>query len=346
MNVLNCPIISTNVRVFRFFSFMLKEDAMCYVWIIPVAIIDLFMFTNIYYLWGYFEVWITNAFLTILLFNATAIEDLAVQRIITSLTKRARMLTFCNYGLAMLVDVCILAYPLYIEERKLPFEIYVPFMDVRKSPSYEIAYAIQALWLIPANCMYIPLSNFFFSATLFGLIQIKTLQHQLTVLKANTLRKCSINLNLTINKIIEDHLRIITYIEDINSLLGFICLVEFLLFEIMICVLLYHIFTTNNYSQIIVSGCYIFGATVELFAVYWHANEVREESVRVAEAAYNGSWIDMDKSAKKKLLLISLRAQRPLEIKLGNVFPITLEMFQSLLNTSYSYCTLLRRFNN
>lgn len=52
----------------------------------------------------------------------------------------------------------------------------------------------------------------------------------------------------------------------------------------------------------------------QIFAFYWHANEVREESMNLAEAAYSGPWVELDNSIKKKLLLIILRAQQPLEV--------------------------------
>lgn len=63
---------------------------------------------------------------------------------------------------------------------------------------------------------------------------------------------------------------------------------------------------------------YLIAIVLQVFAFYWHANEVREQSLQIAEAAYNGPWIDVNNSVKKKLLLISLNAQRPLEV--GRIF--------------------------
>lgn len=122
-------------------------------------------------------------------------------------------------------------------------------------------------------------------------------------------------------------------------------------------------------AQIVIVGAYIFMILTQIFAFYWHSNEVREESMAIATAAYSGPWLEVDNSIKKKLLLITMRAQRPLEVRyiwlggnstslfslsilissqitVGNVYPMTLEMFQSLLNASYSYFTLLRRVYN
>lgn len=37
------------------------------------------------------------------------------------------------------------------------------------------------------------------------------------------------------------------------------------------------------------------------------------------------------------------RSQKPLRIMIGDFFPITLQMFQKILNVSYTYFTILRR---
>lgn len=104
------------------------------------------------------------------------------------------------------------------------------------------------------------------------------------------------------------------------------------------------------------------------FILAHHFDLIRSypQSLEIGDSLYyNSAWLDFDQSVKKKIILILARAQRPLaviciirferllidrflllQIKIGNVYPMTLEMFQSLLNASYSYFTLLRRVYN
>lgn len=70
----------------------------------------------------------------------------------------------------------------------------------------------------------------------------------------------------------------------------------------------------EHYAQLIIVVSYIFMIISQIFAFYWHANEVREESMAIGEAAYSGPWIELDQASKKKLLLVILRSQVPLEV--------------------------------
>ncbi|XP_053699231.1 odorant receptor Or2-like [Sabethes cyaneus] len=320
MNILNCPIISIDIRICRFWSYLLKHDFMRYVGTIPAGLLIVFMFADLYHSENDFEDFIINAFFSLLLCNTLAIEDDVVQKVLMSFTQRARVLCYSNVALGFIVAFCFSSYPLFSSSRRMLFSLYIPGIDVSNSPQYEIICILQALWLIPACGMYLPFTNFFISATLFGVIQIKTLQHQLMSLKTTLKGMDMDGLNSIVNKCIEDHLRIKNYVYEFNSL-------------------------TENQSRFLFIIPYLVAIVLQVFAFYWHANEVSEHSLGIAKAVYNGPWIDVDNSVKKKLLLISLSAQRPLEITLGNVFPMTLEMFQSLLKASYSYCTILRRLN-
>jgi odorant receptor len=90
---------------------------------------------------------------------------------------------------------------------------------------------------------------------------------------------------------------------------------------------------------------YIFMILCQIFALYWHSNEIREESMAISIAIYSSNFLDFTIPMKRKLILIILRSQKPLEIKVANWAPMTLEMFQTLLNTAYSYYNLVRSVN-
>ncbi|XP_055543611.1 odorant receptor Or2-like [Wyeomyia smithii] len=374
INSLNCPIVSINVHIWHFWSYIYRHDFRRYIGIVLGLLLNAFMFADLFMSGADFEQMIVNAFFAVLGFDVILrpisvvytrdkfeqflekvsfkykemekIEDHVVLGIISRLTKRARTLSIGNLAVSCTTAVCLIISPLFSSNRRMLFSMYIPGVNVSASPQYEILYALQAFWMCPACGMYVPFTNLFMSATIFGVIQMKTLQHQLTTLKDTVKNKDGKNLHNTVNRIIETHLRIKDYVFELNSLVTFICFFEFMTFGVLLCSLLFLLNTTANKSQVLVIVPYSVTIVTQVFAFYWHANEVREESIKIAEAAYNGPWMDKEESIKKKLLLVSLSAQRPLELTLGNVFPMTLEMFQSLMNASYSYCTLLRRFNN
>ncbi|XP_062553253.1 odorant receptor Or2-like [Armigeres subalbatus] len=372
--ILACPIISINARVWRFWSFILKHDYMRYISIIPVTAMTVLMFSDLYRAWGNIGEVIINGFFAVLYFNAvlrvlilvyyhvdyeTFMEKIAIvyeeidsssdehfKKTIQLFTKRARLMSISNLGLGAFISACYVVYPLFTRERRLPYGLHIPGVNKFESPLYEILFVLQALLTFPGCCMYIPYTSFFASTSIFGLVQIKSLQYRLENFKKDSCEKAENKQNYQLEAIINDHQRVITYVEELNDLVTNICLVELLSFGTMLCALLFLLVIIDNLPQIIIVVSYIFMIISQIFAFYWHANEVREESMAIGEAAYSCPWIYLDRNSKKQLQMVILRSQSSLKISVGNVYPMTLEMFQSLLNASYSYFTLLKRVYN
>ncbi|XP_053697375.1 odorant receptor Or2-like [Sabethes cyaneus] len=366
---LDCPIVSINVRVWRFWSFVLRHNFMRYVSVIPVGVMTTFMFTDLYRAWGNIDEVIINAFFAVLWFNALirglmlifnrekyegflgriaavyqeieTIDDELIQNMVRNITRKARNISFANLCLGAFISAGYVLYPLFAEDRRLPYGMFLPGFDNFKSPQYELIYLIQVILTFPGCCMYIPYTSFFVTCSLFGQLQIKVVQQQLRDLQIN---KKQIDSRLT--AVIKQHQRVIIYVRELNSLVTYICMLELASFGTMLCALLFLLVIIDNFAQVGIVISYIFMIISQIFAFYWYGNEIREESMAIALAAYSGPWLELDTKIRKMLLLIILRAQRPLQITVGNVYPMTLEIFQSLLNASYSYFTLLRRVYN
>uniref|UniRef100_A0A182Q232 Uncharacterized protein n=1 Tax=Anopheles farauti TaxID=69004 RepID=A0A182Q232_9DIPT len=346
MEALDCPLLSVNVRVWRFWSFILVHNWKRYIAIFPVTVLNVFMFADLYRAWGNFEQVIINAYFAVLYFNAVTTKDETIQKLVKKYTKRARMLSFSNLVLGTVISCCFLTFPLFTGQRRLPYGMYIPGVNSFDSPQYELLYLTQAILTPIGCCMHVPYTSFFASSTLFGLVQIKTLQHQLRNFRSDTANGGMRARKRALQKLVENHLRIIAYVKEINDLVTYICLVEFASFGMILCALLFLLNVIDDTAQAAIIVAYIFAMLSQIFAFYWHSHEVREESMKIAEAAYSGPWVGAENFIKKQLLLIIIRAQRPLEITVGNLYPMTLEMFQSLLSASYSYFTILRRFYN
>ncbi|XP_055550521.1 odorant receptor Or2-like [Wyeomyia smithii] len=363
---LDCPIVSINVRVWRFWSFILRHNFMRYISVIPVGVMTAFMFTDLYRAWGNIDEVIINAFFAVLWFNALirgmmlihsretyegflgriavvykeieALKDETIQDLAKKLTTTARKISFANLALGAFISAGYVVYPLFAEGRRLPYGMYLPGFDHFQSPQYELLYLAQVILTFPGCCMYIPYTSFFVTCSLFGQLQIKIVQHQLRELQTD---KAKIESRLV--SIIKRHQQVIIYVRELNSLVTYICMMELVSFGTMLCALLFLLVIIDNFAQVAIVMSYIFMLISQIMAFYWYGNEIREESMAIALAAYSGPWLELDTKIRKIVLLIILRAQRPLQITVGNVYPMTLEMFQSLLNASYSYFTLLKR---
>lgn len=167
------------------------------------------------------------------------INDDTIQRLLQSYTTRAHLLSISNFALGAFISTCFVVYPLFTGQRGLPYGMFVPGVNSFESPQYEIFYIVQVVLTFPGCCMYIPFTSFFASSTLFGLVQIKTLQRQLQTFKNGIDKQSKENINSQVVKFIEDHKRIIKYVAELNSLVTYICFIEFLSFGLMLCALLF-----------------------------------------------------------------------------------------------------------
>ncbi|XP_065079003.1 odorant receptor Or2-like [Ochlerotatus camptorhynchus] len=376
MLIENCPIINVNVKVWLFWAYLRKPKWYSYLLgCIPVTVLNVFQFMNLFHVimsgTGDMNKIIIDAYFTVLYFNLVLrtsflmgnrrkfevfLEGIAdeyavlenqndIRPLMDRLTRRARILSKSNLWLGAFISACFVTYPLFSPDNGLPYGVYVPGVDVHASPIYEIVFLLQIYLTFPACCMYIPFTSFYCTCTLFGLIRIAALKRFLEgIHEYNTSRQM---LFARIKECLQYHNKIIKYVSDLNELVTYIFLLELLSFGMMLCALLFLLSISNQLAQMVMIGSYIFMILSQMYALYWHSNEVREQSMEIGDSLYyNSAWLDFEGTVKKKIILMIARSQRPLAIKVGNVYPMTLEMFQSLLNASYSYFTLLRRVYN
>lgn len=176
--------------------------------------------------------------------------DEKTKEMVQLFTKRARVMSVSNLGLGAFISACFVVYPLFTGERRLPYGMHIPGVNKFESPLYEILYVMQAVLTFPGCCMYIPFTSFFASTSLFGLIQIKSLQYRLENFKQNGTGKSNKEQRSQLEAIISDHQRVIAYVGELNGLVTYICLVELLSFGMMLCALLFLLVIVRFCSEV------------------------------------------------------------------------------------------------
>lgn len=194
-------------------------------------------------------------------------------------SKEAHSFTRNNLLLGFFSCALFWTYPIIAGKRDLPYGLFLPGIDNRSSPFYEIAYVCQILFTLCGCCIYMPFACIVTSFIKLGITLIKILQHKLNKIAENT----SIDrdgqlqhdvIEAKFKHCLEFHNRIIVYIGRINNLVATINLVELLAFGILLCALLFLCNIVTKLPQLIMAFSYIFLIVVQLFIPYWNANEV------------------------------------------------------------------------
>lgn len=271
---------------------------------------------------------------------------------------RATIFTRSNMVLGSLAIILFSGHPLLLGTGKLPYGVYIAGVDFRTSPAYQLGYALCIASTILGVTLYIPFINIVMSFIIFGITLIQNLNAKFRTISETSseegedqgthppLDNTLVDNNLVERRFklyIEYHKRIIRYVEEINELISFVCLVEIILFGGLLSALLFLTVIVKQTGQFVFACIYIFMILFQLFNFYWLSNELIQQSGELGYALYDSPWYTFSVRNRKTLLLTMARAQQPLEIMLGNVAPITLQTFQSILNVSYSYFTVMRR---
>ncbi|XP_064543458.1 odorant receptor 49b [Drosophila montana] len=361
--------IYTNVRILRFWALLYDKNVKRYVCItlsiLHVVTQLLYMFSTDEGITGIIRnsymlvLWINTilrAYLLVfdqdryiqLINNVRAyyhelerLKDHYIDQLLVQLNRQGQLMARGNlfFGLLTCIGLCL--YPISFNERVMPFGSKIPGVDEYVTPTYQIWFVCQVLITPMGCCMYIPYTSLCVAFIMFGIVMCKSLQHRLRCLSRRPLTRQE--LSQEIIECIIYHQRIIDYVQTINKLTTYIFLVEFLAFGALLCALLFMLILMDTKAQVAIVSAYINMILAQILALYWYANELREQNLAIAGAAYETAWFTFDLSLRKDIQFIILRAQRPASILLGNTRPITLELFQNLLNTSYTFFTVLKR---
>ncbi|XP_058986216.1 odorant receptor 30a-like [Musca domestica] len=180
----------------------------------------------------------------------------------------------------------------------------------------------------------------FISYFMFAIAISKVLQYKLS-------RTCTeVSSKIVEGKIVECiklHLRLISFIEQINELCGFIALMDFLLFVIVLCIMLLSFVLVKTVTQKCIITVYITMVFTQAFLLYYFSNEVFYESLEISTAAYDINWFDYDVHTQEVLKLLLLRSQKPCAILIVKSYPVNLRRLQVLIKITYSVFTLLEK---
>ncbi|KAI8038620.1 hypothetical protein M5D96_008528 [Drosophila gunungcola] len=357
-------MIYMNIRILRFWAFLYDRNAKCYA---CIGLASFHIFTQLVYMMSTNEgltgiirnsymlvLWINTVLRAYLLladhdrYNLTEayydllnLNDTYISRLLVEVNRVGQLMARGNLFFGMLTSLGFGLYPLSSSERVLPFGSRIPGLNEYESPYYEMWYVFQMLITPMGCCMYIPYTSLIVGLIMFGI----ALQHRLrqVAIRYPDGDRDSRQLREEIIACIRYQQGIIEYMDHINELTTMVFLFELMAFSALLCALLFMLIIVSGTSQLIIVCMYINMILAQILALYWYANELREQNLAVATAAYDMEWYTFDVPVRKNIIFMMMRAQRPASILLGSIRPITLELFQNLLNTTYTFFTVLKR---
>nr|XP_012229928.1 PREDICTED: odorant receptor Or2-like [Linepithema humile] len=225
--------------------------------------------------------------------------------------------------------------------KPLPLQTYY-FYDTDTSPYFELTFIAQGVTLMVSAMGYTAIDS------LFGLL-IFHVCGQLQNLKGRLMdrREKDSNFVRVLADAIRDHVRLIRCIKDIESTFTLMLLGLFLYFGTLFSLygfLLVTIVTDGRHLSL-VRLLFLVTVVMNIFAHMCLYCAVGEFLIAQCEGVYQAAceyhWYELEPKEARSLILLMARANKPLYVTVGKIFPLTMNAFCSLLKTSGGYISVL-----
>nr|AZQ24926.1 odorant receptor [Aphidius gifuensis] len=146
------------------------------------------------------------------------------------------------------------------------------------------------------------------------------------------------------NLIIKHHQTIIRFSQRIENIFSPMMLVQVIASSIIICLVGFQVNSTFSEGDGLAEYLsYLLMALFQLLIFCWPGDELINKSKMISQAAYSTNWYFASDNVKKKIRFMVFRGQKPCFLSAGKFSYLNLEYFSTILSTSVSYFTLLRK---
>nr|CAD7412694.1 unnamed protein product [Timema cristinae] len=158
--------------------------------------------------------------------------------------------------------------------------------------------------------------------------------------------KTDAELNRRLVTCVKLHVEINSFAKEVGSIIGSPMVIEFGELTLMICFQLFESVTKEK--TFFNTFKFVNTAVVALSVLYIYCRlgeNVKTWSSRMAEAVYDLDWFQECPTFKKTCLVILIRTHKPIVLQAGPFYTISLEAFLKVINTAYSYFTIMMQIH-
>ncbi|XP_060533601.1 odorant receptor 2a-like [Cylas formicarius] len=139
---------------------------------------------------------------------------------------------------------------------------------------------------------------------------------------------------------VSQHLDVISYIHDLNDLVKYLILFEYLFESLNVAVLSVQLAAYES-QTLLSSASYLSYLLLQIFMLGWTADEIKMQSVALSDALYQCPWYEQNEASKKVILVMIKLTQKPLTLTIGPFDAMTMQSALAIIKGSYSYVTLM-----
>ncbi|XP_037041156.1 odorant receptor 94b-like isoform X3 [Bradysia coprophila] len=143
---------------------------------------------------------------------------------------------------------------------------------------------------------------------------------------------------------IKGHLYLREIIDEVESFLSKLFLLQFAISAVCICSAIYCLAfdISVNFVQRLVQIYAFLYVIAELFMITYFGNDIKLYSSRLTYSLFECNWVEQPLATKKCILVFGEYLKRSHEVLIGKLYPLTLDTFVRILNSSYTLFNVLQ----
>ncbi|XP_020295544.1 odorant receptor 4-like [Pseudomyrmex gracilis] len=223
--------------------------------------------------------------------------------------------------------------------------IYSNFIDTRFTPVNEIMLIVQFMSTFVVSSSTVGACSMAAVFTMHACGQLNMLYMWLNDLVKNQKKQ---NHDITQQKmatIVEHHLRILSFLKRVESIMHKVSLVEFVGCTINMCLLGYYCIMAWQVFDVakITSSVIVYASMgFNIFIFCYIGETVTGQCKHVGEMAYMTNWYELPHQTARGFVLIIARSSNVIKITAGKLFHLSIATFGDVIKTSMVYLNLLR----
>nr|AXM05270.1 odorant receptor [Campoletis chlorideae] len=134
------------------------------------------------------------------------------------------------------------------------------------------------------------------------------------------------------------------FADSLNDIFSNVVFLQFALSSLILCVSAYETSAMKLFSpEFAALMLYLCCMLVQIFIYCFYGGELTLQSVDICDAVYRMDQSSLSIKTKKSLVMIMMRALRPITFSCGNVITVSLDSFNRLIKLSYSVYNVLQQ---
>ncbi|KAK2583186.1 hypothetical protein KPH14_009206 [Odynerus spinipes] len=230
--------------------------------------------------------------------------------------------------------------------RRLVYPFPKIIIDARRSPINEIFYFLQLLSGFVAHNITVAACGVAALLAMHACGQLQILMHWLEDLVDGHEDDTS-TVDERLANVIEQHVRVLNFINLTEQLLKEISLVEIVGCTLNICFLGYYCMMEWDFKQPVSGLTYLIllvSLTFNIFIFCYIGELLAEQTIKVGERSYMVEWYRLPGKKSLAVILMIMMSNSTTKMTAGNLIELSISSFGDVIKTSVAYLNMLRTF--